>query len=546
MIVKNEALTVERTIQSVREYVDEVVVGLDTESNDGTEEIVRRLADRIIDINLSKELAKKGPLERNTEWGFAYARNVTLGQCKKGNWRLILDGHEAILNPELMAEKIEDAKSTSCDGIEITVNFEPDDNGIPQMSFGSTRLVGPGVLYRNSIHNVPAVAATYQAHGILVEHRKQDQAIEDKKARDVQRADANIEGFRKKLRIEGDDSRSWYYLATAYKESARHTEAVKAFEECLKFSKWNEERWHARVNMGTSLLHLGERNGARSQFAQALEEFPPMAEAYYYLGDMAYKEQRYREAQVWLEKCIELEQPDCKLFVDPRVYLVGRYDLLSMVYNHLGQFGKAIEQAEKALRSAPNERIEKNVRIWREQLSKHGGAYYDQIWSKDKPLSVLEGQRMRAMASALGDVRRVLDVGSGPGSMIDFLPDETKYMGIDISAVARDSVIDRGGQALESLDELNGESFEGCILGEILEHLEDDVGILQQIKQHLVAGATVVASVPRYCAMRDPAHARDYTEQEFKQLMSKVGEAQMLEPIGPWMLCKSTVPEEKE
>jgi hypothetical protein len=53
--------------------------------------------------------------------------------------------------------------------------------------------------------------------------------------------------------------------------------------------------------------------------------------------------------------------------------LIDRYDLLSMVYNHTGEYLKAIEQAEIALRAAPIARIQRNIEIWREHLNKRDG-----------------------------------------------------------------------------------------------------------------------------------------------------------------------------
>jgi len=67
------------------------------------------------------------------------------------------------------------------------------------------------------------------------------------------------------------------------------------------------------------------------------------------------------------------------------------------------------------------------------------------------------------------------------------------------------------------------------------------VGLVKQVKGYLRPEATVIASVPRYAAMKDSAHARDYTELEFKELMSNFGNIEMLSPIGPWMLCRCSI-----
>jgi tetratricopeptide (TPR) repeat protein len=370
MVLKNEVQTVERSIQSVRNFVDEVVVGLDVASDDGTKEIVERLADKVIDIHLSEELAKKGPVDGGGDWGFSRARNQVLDACKPDNWRVILDGHETIKNPEDMIKALEEAVEKSFEGVEIMMHFEPRAGNIPQLMYGTSRLLAPSVRYSEPIHNVPVISKMFRAHNVIVEHRKVDQKPDDRRARDIQRSDSNIQGLKDKLRIDSNDARTWFYLATAYKENGRFDESIKAYEECLKFSVWSEERWHARTNMGTCYSCLGDNEKARLQFSLALEEFPVMAEAYYWLGELAYRQERFREAQVWLEKCIQIEVPKCRLFMNPSIYLTLRYDLLAMTYSHIGRYEDAIATAKKALENVSDPRIEKNIQVW-EIVSQH-------------------------------------------------------------------------------------------------------------------------------------------------------------------------------
>jgi glycosyltransferase involved in cell wall biosynthesis len=372
MIAKHEALTIERTIESAKEIVSEVVVGIDRASTDGTREIVARLGCRAIDINLSAELAAKRSLDSQPDWGFSKARNTVLDACDPGNWRLILDGHELLCDPVELKNAIEEAVTKNCDCIDVKVAFEPDRNGIPQTVFESTRAIAPSVRYSNPQHNVAVVKRRHSAFHVTVEHRKCDQAISARAERNAQRADSNIAGFESRVAIEPANARAWFYLATAYKESLRYADAVPAFAECLKYSRWNEERWHARVDSGRCLMALGRMMEARDQFSLALDEHRERAEGYYYLGDLAYKQQRFREALAWLEKCVSMPMPHCRLFLNPRIYLIDRHDLLAMVYHHVGRFDLAIEQAKLALAAAPsvpNKRIETNLSIWQEYVA---------------------------------------------------------------------------------------------------------------------------------------------------------------------------------
>ena len=541
LIVKNEVKTLEKTVATVLPYVDEVVIGVDTQSTDGTKELAEKLADKVIPIYLSEELSKKGPINGGTDWGFSAARNQVFEECNTLNWRLVLDGHETVHNPEQLQSVVNKAAALGCTGVEVPIHFEPDEYNIPRQVFNQARLMSPKVRYKNPLHNVPVISKTYTSDEIHVEHRKQDQAKEDKEDRDVQRSDSTIMGFIDKVTTNPKDSRSWFYLGTAYKENALYEPAIDAYKEYLKIATWKEERWHARVNMGTCYKLLGQLEDARKQYILAIDEFPAMAEAYYYLGFMAYQNKSYREAQVWLEKCIELGKPMGKLFITPKIYLVDRYDLLSMVYHHLGWWGKAIEQAEKALTSVKNARIEKNVSLWRASLNKHDASYYDELWKKSKGPSYLEKQRLEAMAAELMHCESVLDVGSGPGWLLDFIDPEKHYLGVDISSFCREEIKRKKGSATDSLDNIGNLRFNSCVLVEILEHVEDPKKLLSTIKRYLTVDSLVIASVPRYGAMYDSAHARDYTEQEFVELLSVFGEPVSMGTIGPWLLYKVEV-----
>ena len=87
MIVKNEEATLSRTLDSVKDVVDEIVV-LDTGSGDRTREIAQAAGARVYDF----------------EWcdDFAAARNECL-KYAQGNWILVLDADE-VLVPQIVPQ----------------------------------------------------------------------------------------------------------------------------------------------------------------------------------------------------------------------------------------------------------------------------------------------------------------------------------------------------------------------------------------------------------------------------------------------------------
>lgn len=370
MVVKNEAKTIERTIESVRSIVDEVVIGVDSKSDDGTKEIVERLGCKVIETRLSDELDAKASVDDGSDWGFSKARNAVLDACCLDAWRIILDGHETLKDPKWMREAIEKASASGCDGVDVTIGFEPGSDGIPQTMFESTRAIAPSVRYNGPQHNVAVVSRHHKARDVVVEHRKADQNLVDKLNRDKQRSASNIGGFESKVEADPTNARALFYLGMAYKENARWEESYEAFRRCLDHSKWNEERWHARMGAATCLRQLGRLDEACYQISGALEEYPLMAEAYYSLADIAYYRNHFVEAEVWLKRCIEMKMPDCRLFLNPHTYLVDRYDLMSMVCHHKKQFADAIKYGELALKGygGKNARIEKNISQWKQML----------------------------------------------------------------------------------------------------------------------------------------------------------------------------------
>ncbi len=373
MIAKNEVETLERTIQSVRDYVDEVVVGLDEASSDGTRELAARIADKVAPIHLTEELAKKGPRDStSTDWGFSRARNIVLAACKATNWHLTLDGHELVHKPEGLAQAIAKAEAIGVDGIECNLHFEIDARGIPSLLYKQGRVFKPNVRYSSPIHNVPVVSRYYTADEFYIEHCKKHQSVEARVERDQQRSDSTINGLRKQAIQYPKDPRKLFYLAQSLKENARYSEAAAVYQDYLEISTWKEERWHARVNLGACLSAMGKEDQARLQYSLAVEEFPAMVEAYYYAAHSAYNRKCFHEAVLWLEECLKMDIPNCKLFVTPKVYMYDRYDLLAMAYGHLGEYDKAIATAQKILeRNADDARVLKNIECWKQAKVQH-------------------------------------------------------------------------------------------------------------------------------------------------------------------------------
>ncbi|WP_337960802.1 glycosyltransferase family 2 protein [Caloramator sp. mosi_1] len=113
MIVKNEENNIAKCLNSIKDYVDEIII-TDTGSTDNTKEIAKSFTDKIFDYNWNNN--------------FADARNFCISKAKN-DWVLVLDADEVVIEFDIknILEFIN--KNLSCVGRIKRINiFE--DNGI--------------------------------------------------------------------------------------------------------------------------------------------------------------------------------------------------------------------------------------------------------------------------------------------------------------------------------------------------------------------------------------------------------------------------------
>lgn len=64
--------------------------------------------------------------------------------------------------------------------------------------------------------------------------------------------------------------------------------------------------------------------------------------------------------------------------------------------------------------------------------------------------------------------------------------------------------------------------FDTVYIGQVLEHLEDDVAALIEAKRILCPDGKLIISVPREDKIPDPDHVREYTEDSLHKLLGKL------------------------
>ena len=130
-------------------------------------------------------------------------------------------------------------------------------------------------------------------------------------------------------------------------------------------------------------------------------------------------------------------------------------------------------------------------------------AYFERLWS-ELPDGVPEhfARRRDFLLAALEPGSRVIDVGCGSGWFSGALAEAGfAATGVDVATEPLRRARERFPQlelVLAGEHELPfaANSFDGAWLGEVLEHVQDGIGLLEQVARVLVPGGRLVVSTP--------------------------------------------------
>ncbi len=341
MIVKNEERVLGRILSQVAGLCDELVV-VDTGSTDGTVALAESLGAKVFHFDWIDD--------------FAAARNEAFSRCA-GDWILWLDADDLI--PEAHCQALLDLKQSvlndQLDAVVCSYQIAFDANGQCLISMPRERLLrrAAGGRWQFPIHEAfvqPENAVILERLDIAVEHHKPPEYRERSVDRNLKLLEALIAG--------GDQSpRTWYYYGKELRHHGRLDEAVSAFSRHLELN--DNERISAYQAMHNSMcccMELERYEEALGWGHRALAIDGRRAEALMDLGVVYYRLGRYAEAVTVLVAATACQKPGVGLIVE-EAYTWKPYHYLSLCYEGLGDYPKAIEAALKAYPGIPDKEV---------------------------------------------------------------------------------------------------------------------------------------------------------------------------------------------
>jgi len=345
IICKNNEKVIERCLDSIRPYVDEIVV-CDTGSTDSTISIVKPMEDVF--------------LYTDFKWcnDFSKARNHCNSKCT-GDWIFSIDSDEVFtMGPgdfETFHDRIE------ADG-PLAYRIRKYSGGLvyclPRLYKNCSE-----VKWVNPFHNVLSVTGqkgNMLNASITEKKNKIELSYSDRQDRQKEL----IKTFKDRIKQSPKDERSMFYLARTYRDNHMVQDSIDWFEKYLEIAWWKDEIYCAWIGLGRQQQFIDTPFAIRS-FLKAYEVDPDRNEAQCEIMKIYLKEGLYKQVGFYYEVCREGLPPDDKLFLERATYAyLPRYLYAQMLYN-TGDLSGALRHGKLCMREYGGANAKGLVQKWR-------------------------------------------------------------------------------------------------------------------------------------------------------------------------------------
>ncbi len=356
MIVKNEARGIEKTLASMRPFIDRWTI-LDTGSTDGTQALITKTLEGV-----------PGDLVSGAFVDFATTRNEVLDlEGDKSVFSLMLSGDETLVGGAQLRLACEAWRCYPCAPQFGAYNVRMDFLDGNVFDYPRLARTGAGWRYLGAVHEAlchPDVPPTkVRVSGVRIVH--------DRRGCDPAAMKAEWERhlvlLKERVRSCPTDARAVFYLAQTHECLGHGGMAVSGYLERAAMGGWHEEVFESLLRAARILTTPAAVGAALPMYLRAARHSPHRAEPFAALAAWHLKRDEFEQAFFWAGCGIDLPYPEKDtLFVDAAVYAWKIHDTYATAAWYLGEYERGERAAERALSGKPDdERLQRNMEFFR-------------------------------------------------------------------------------------------------------------------------------------------------------------------------------------
>ncbi|MEU3721167.1 glycosyltransferase [Streptomyces sp. NPDC031705] len=330
MIVKNEAPTIRKCLESVRPLIDTWVI-VDTGSTDGTQDVIRECFGDL-----------PGTLYERPWKGFDGSRTEAIELARStADYLLFIDADD-----EMRVEPGFRMPDLTHDAYKLAVHHGPVIHYRP--SLVSTRLPWRyvGVLHEYLDCGREHSQEVLEGVSMLIVGGGARLREGGERAKYLRDAKILEEGLAK----EPGNPRYAFYLAQSWRDASEPEKSLAAYDHRVAMGGWAEETYCARVYAARIAAELGRPPAeVMDRYLRAHESRPTRAEA---LGDLARLcrvEQRWPLAYLFARQAVRIPPPDDILFVEFAWHDWRALDELALAAYWTGEYKESLDCCERLL-----------------------------------------------------------------------------------------------------------------------------------------------------------------------------------------------------
>lgn len=343
MIARNNEDVLPRTLDGVKDFIDEIIV-VDTGSTDKTVEIAKSYGARV----------------KHFEWcdDFAKARNYAFSLAT-GDWIMWLDTGD-VLTPESQKTWVEIKNSPVLTDTKVEIISSPINRNFDSvgnvLSSGSSH---PRLLRRSA--NPVWVGAVHEQvktdNQFAVHHP--DAYINDIDRDKQQHNERNLKII-ERLLAEGDTSpRTKSLQGNELMALERYEEAVEAYQEYLEMDDNEEGIYNAIIGVACCFRALEQQDNAHRALIRGIYNDPTRAEAFFHIGELYYEAKEFQSAIPFYQAIVGMVPQVTGTFILHYCYGHLPWERLAFCHFALGNTNFAKDALERAIGLADKDNAER-------------------------------------------------------------------------------------------------------------------------------------------------------------------------------------------